>query len=278
MARPIILHQLNAVGLAPAEFIRIAAENDCHHVTVFAYDGGHVLPRSNTGLTYPTPVTAESKADVRAALEDGGVAIDGIEFFPLTAEVDFEVYKPALALGAELGASRAVTHIFIENDALVVDRLGTFCEIAEGLGMRVSSEFCPLTPGNPSLRRAKWLVDQVGKPSFGIGVDVLHVVRSGATAGDIAQLEPRYFGITQICDARGTHASSDYIKDVHNREVPGLGDLPLHALLSEVPAALPIEIEVPAAHRRAAGVTATEHIRDVLSGARSIIGALTPLR
>lgn len=278
MTRPIILHQLNAVGVTPAEFVRIAADNDCRHVTMFAYDGGHVLPRTNSGLSYPTPVSAETKDEVGRALADGGVALDGVEFFPLTADVDLDLYKPALALGAELGARRAVTHIFIQDDALVVDRLGAFCDLAEAHGMRVSSEFCPLTPGNPSLARAKWLVDQVGRDSFGIGVDMLHVIRSGAGPADIAELDPRYFGVVQICDARGVQASSDYIKDVHNREVPGQGDLPLHALLSAVPANLPIEAEVPAAHRRAAGITAAEHVRDVLAGTRAVVAGLTPRR
>jgi sugar phosphate isomerase/epimerase len=278
MTRPIFLHQLNAADVTPAEFVRIAADNDCRVVTMFAFDGGHVLPRSNSGLTYPTPIAAAMKQEVRRALIDNGVALDGIEFFPLTADVDFELYRPALALGAELGARRAVTHVFIEDDALVVERLGRFCELAEAEGMKVSSEFCPLTRGNPSLARATWLVDQVGRDSFGIGVDALHVVRSGATAADIAKLPPRYFGIVQICDAQGAHVSSDYIKDVHNREVPGQGDLPLHDLLSAVPAAMPIEVEAPAAHRRAAGVTAAEHVRDVLTGARAIVGALSPTR
>jgi sugar phosphate isomerase/epimerase len=183
-----------------------------------------------------------------------------------------------LALAAELGARRAVTHIFIEDDALVVDRLGAFCELADAEGLKVTSEFCPLTAGNPSLARATWLVDQVGRDSFGIGVDMLHVVRSGATAADLARLEPRYFGIVQICDARGAHASSDYIKDVHNREVPGQGDLPLRELLSAVPAAMPIEAEVPAALRRAAGISAADHVRDVLAGTRTVVSRLTPTR
>jgi sugar phosphate isomerase/epimerase len=276
--RPIVLHQLNAAGVSPVDFIELAAANDCRHVTVFAFDGAAVLPRANTGLSYPAAVTAEIKKDVQAAMAAHGVAIDGIEFFPLTAEVDLELYKPTLALGRELGAKRAVTHVFIEDDALAVDRLGAFCALAEAEGMTVSSEFCPLTPGNPSLARATWLVDQVGRDSFGIGVDSLHVVRSGATAVDLAKLDARYFGSVQICDALGAHASSDYIKDVHNREVPGQGDLPLHDLLSAVPAALPIEVEVPAQHRRAAGVTAAEHVRDVLAGARAIIAGLNPSR
>jgi sugar phosphate isomerase/epimerase len=278
MTRPIILHQLCATGVAPADFVRLAADNDCRAVTMFAYNGNATLPNGNTGLSYPTPITAGAAAQVRTALADTGVALDGVEFFPITAEVDFELYKPALALGAGLGARRAVGHVFILDDALVVERLGEFCDLAESFGLNFTSEFCPLTAGNPSLARAKWLVDQVGRDSFANGIDMLHTVRSGATAGDLAALERRYFGVVQICDAIGTEPSSDYIKDVHNREVPGNGDLPLHDLLSAVPADQPVEAEVPAAHRRAAGVSAAEHVRDVLAGTRTVVAGLSPRR
>jgi len=278
MTRPIMLHQLNATGVSPAEFVRIAADAGCRRVTMFAYDGSDVLPRSNSGLSYPVPITADSKEEVRRALEETGVALDGVEFFPLVADVDFELYRPALELGRELGAGRAVTHIFIEDDALVVQRLGELCELAGAIGLRITSEFCPLTAGNPSLERAKWLVDQIGSDKFGIGVDVLHLIRSGATPADVAALDPSYFGVVQICDAHGTHASTDYIKDVHNREVPGQGDLPIRDFLNAVPAAMPVEAEVPAAHRRAAGVSAAQHCRDVLEGARAIVETLAPIR
>ena len=278
MDRQIILHQLNAPDASLVELIGMAGSNGCSTVSIFGFNGATVLPARNASLSYPEAVTREIKQDVLHALADNGVAIDGIEFFPLTAEVDLDVYKPALAQGRELGARRAVTHIFIEDDALVVDRLGQFCELAEAEGLKVSSEFCPMTAGNPSLGRARWLVDQVGRDSFGIGVDVLHLIRSGGTAEDVARLEPRYFGITQICDAKGRHVSSDYFGEVHNRDVPGQGDLPLREFLNAVPAAFPIEIEVPAGHRRAAGVSAAGHVRDVLAGARAIVATLAPVR
>lgn len=278
MTRQIILHQLCATGVAPAEFVRLAAENDCAGVTMFAYNGNATLPDSNTGLSYPTPITAASRGEVRQALADCGVSLDGIEFFPITGEVDFALYKPALELGAELGARRAVGHVFILDDVQAVDRLGEFCDLAAGFGLNFTSEFCPLTAGNPSLGRARWLVDQVGRDTFGIGIDMLHTVRSGATAADLAALDPRYFGIVQICDAIGAGPSTDYIRDVHNREVPGQGDLPLEELLGAVPAGQPIEAEVPAAHRRAAGVTAAEHVRDVVAGTRAVLAGLSPSR
>lgn len=278
MTRPLILHQLNAPDVGPVGLIELAATNDCERVTLFAFDGGTVLPRSNTGLSYPAAVTTETRAEVAAALSTSGVSVDAVEFFPLTAEVDLERYIPALALGAAIGARRAVTHVFIDDDALVVDKLGRFCDLAAREGLAVSAEFCPLTSGLPSLQRGIWLVDQVSRDSFGLGFDALHIVRSGATPAEISALEPRYFGIAQICDAYGTQTSDDYIAEVHHREPPGSGDLPLRDILSAVPAAIPIEAEVPAVHRRKAGVSAAGHIRDVVSGARAVMASLEPSR
>ena len=279
MTRPLIVHQLNATGVSPAEFIRIVAANGVDQVTLFTYDGGDLVPRTNTGLSYPQPVTQANKRETMDALAETGVTVDGVEFFPLTDTVDLNLYAPSLALGAEIGAKRASSHIFITDDGLVIDKLGQLVDLAkaEGIG-RISSEFCPLTAGNPSIQRGKWLVDQLGRPDFGIGMDALHAVRSGCTAADIAALDPRYFGITQICDAIGTHVSSDYVPFSHKREVPGEGDLPLVELFNAVPASVAIEIETPAAHRRAAGVTAAEHVRDVIAGSRKIIAQLTPSR
>jgi DNA mismatch repair protein MutL len=56
-------------------------------VTVFAYDGGHVLPRTNSGLTYPTPVGVEMKDEMRRALADGGVARQAL-LLPEVVELD----------------------------------------------------------------------------------------------------------------------------------------------------------------------------------------------
>lgn len=274
MTRQIIVHQLNAVGVSPAEFIRISGDNQAQGVTLFTNDGSNALPRSNSGLTYPVPVTPEMTRDVRNALKDHGMALDAVEFFPLTDDIDLTVYVPAMALGAELGAKRISSHIFIRDDVLVVDKLGKLCDLAAKEGLTVTSEFCPLTPGNPSLARATWLVDQVGSARFRIGVDSLHLIRSGATVADVAALDPSYIGVVQINDSHGLHTSSDYISEVHNREAPGRGDLPLKELIAVLPAAMPLEVEVPAAHRRAAGVSAAEHVRDCIDGTRDILAAM----
>lgn len=278
MARQIVLHQMTAPDLDPVALIRLAGEEGCPLVSLFGFDGASVLPARNAGLGYPAAVTPETKRTVQQALADNGVKIDGIEFFPITAQVDFELYRPALAQARELGAARVVCHLFIEDDALVIDRLGAFCELAAAEGLKVSTEFCPMTPGNPTLARATWLADALGRDNFGIGLDMLHLVRSGGTVAQVAALEPRHFGAVQICDAKGRHAADDYFAEVHNREVPGEGDLPIREMLDAVPAMLPIEVEVPAAHRLAMGVGSAAHVRDALAAARALVATLQPVR
>lgn len=276
---PLIVHQLNATGVSPAEFIRMVAANGVDQVSLFTYDGGDLVPRKNTGLSYPTPVTPANKQETLDALKETGVTVDAVEFFPLTDAVDLEAYRAALAMGAAIGAKRASSHIFITDDGLVIDKLGKLLDLAksEGIG-RVSSEFCPLTAGNPSVHRGRWLVDQLGSADFGIGFDALHIVRSGCTPADIAACDPRYFGISQINDAFGTQVSSDYVADAHRREAPGAGELPLIDIFNAIPESVAIEIEAPAAHRRAAGVSAAEHVRDVIEGTRKIVERLRPSR
>ncbi len=276
---PLIVHQLNATGVSPAEFIRIVASNGVDQVTLFTYDGGDLVPRTNTGLSYPTPVTAANRQETLDALAETGVTVDAVEFFPLTDAVDLESYRAALAMGAAIGATRASSHIFITDDGRVIDKLGKLLDLAksEGIG-RISSEFCPLTAGNNSVHRGKWLVDQLGRPEFGLNFDSLHIVRSGCTPAEIAACDPKYFSISQINDAIGTHVSSDYVPFSHKREVPGQGDLPLVDIFNAIPESVAIEIETPAAHRRAAGVTAAEHVRDVIEGTRKIMARLTPTR
>lgn len=278
MARQLVLHHMNAGEAAPAAFVRLAAAHGCDAVTLFAFEGSRVLPSSNAGLSYPAAVTPENEDEVRAALAETGVSLEAVEFFPITAEVDLELYRPALARGKSLGAKRAVTHMFILEDAPAVEKLGRFSEMAKAEGLALTAEFCPMTPGNPSLARAAWFVDQLGSGNFRIGFDALHAARSGCTAEDVLKLGPEYFGIAQICDAHGRHVSSNYFAEVHNREVPGKGDLPLHELLSAIPASVAIEIEVPAAHRRAAGISTAQHISDVIAGAREVVDNLAPVR
>jgi sugar phosphate isomerase/epimerase len=122
-----------------------------------------------------------------------------------------------------------------------------------------------------SVERAAWFVDQVGRPNVGIGVDALHLIRSGGTPADVARLDGRYLSNAQICDGHGLHRASDYMTEARNRELPGAGDFPLRTLLSALPATIPLELEVPSQKRREAGISAIDHVREAMSRLHALV-------
>lgn len=275
MSRPLILHQVTAMDVGPIELIHIAASNGCEQVSVFTHAPQAALPGQKNRLIFPL-IEPAMKPSVVQALADNGVTVNGIEFFPITAEVDVNAYVSSLALGSELGGVRAMAHIHDVDSSRAVDRLGMLCDLARAHGLKIGIEFTPLTRGCVSLERAAWLVDQVGRPDLGIGIDVLHLIRGGETPADVACLDRRYFTNAQICDGTGLHRSADYMIEARNRLLPGTGDFPLIALLRALPVTAALELEVPSQARLEAGVSARDHVREVVLRSRVLVDAAGP--
>lgn len=277
MPRSLVLHQITVMDLPALEFVRIAGGSGCDAISLFTNSPDVILPGQSARFDFPA-ITSLHKREALSLLAGQGLTVSGVEYFPLVPGVDLAGYVPGLALGAELGASRAVCHVHDTDPGRAVDAVGRLSELAAAHGLSLVVEFCPMTKGCASLDAAVALVDAVGRADFGIGVDCLHLVRSGGTPADLAALDPRYFGNAQICDARGAHAAETYMHETHDRELPGRGDLPLHAILSALPAKLAIEVEVPASRYRTAGVSAADHIRAAVACARAVVDTLEPRR
>ena len=277
VARPIGLHQISAMDADPLQFVEIAACAGCSQISIFTFSPVPVLPGQKSRFVFPT-VTREMQRDMRQRLVAHGVAVMGVEYFPITASVDVAEYVEGLSLGRALGARRAVTHVHDTDGARAVDKLGVLCDLAAKEELSVGLEFTSLTRGCGSIQRAAWFVDQVKRSNFGIGVDCLHLVRSGGTVQDIDELEPRYFGYAQICDGFGLGASSDYITESHDRQLAGDGDFPLEAIIQALPVATALEVEAPSDSRLKAGVTALEHARRAIARARAVVDRTAPTR
>ena len=200
------------------------------------------------------------------------------EFFLMRPDVELETYRPGLALGRELGAKNAMTHIFEADPARATDILGRFCEIAAEEDMRVSIEFCQMTPGCKTIHAAKTFVDAVGASNLGFGICPMHLVRSGGTAADIAALPAEILYYGQINDGHGLHLAEAYFEEVHDRQLPGNGDFPLHDILSALPADAPVEFKCPSDSRRKAGVSALDYAQDGYARSRRLVDGLTPAR
>jgi sugar phosphate isomerase/epimerase len=275
--RPLGLHHLTVTELDALAFIEVAALAGYDQVTLFT--NAPYVPQAGreSMFVYPT-VTPQVAGEVRAALQANRLGMVGAEFFLMTADVNLQAYVPGLAVGAELGAAYAVTHVFDTDAARAVDTLGAFCDLAATEGLAVGIEFCTLTPGCRSIQQAAWFVDQVGRPNLGFGICPMHLTRSGGTAADIAKLDAHYFRYGQINDGHGLHSSSDYFAEVHDRELPGDGDFPLHDILSALPAGIPLEVKIPYDRRKETGVSALDFARQAFARSRPLVDGLEPSR
>ena len=277
MERPLGLHHLTAKEIDPFAFAEVAAASGYDQVTLFT-NAPHVPQAGREGMFLFPTVTPEMASEMRNRLDGEGLRVVGAEFFLITPDADLLSYVPGLAVGRELGAHHAVTHVFETDRARAVDRLGTFCDLAAAQDLKVGIEFCSLTPGCTSIQQASWFVDQVGRSNLGFGICPLHLTRSGGTAADIAALDAHYFLYGQINDGHGLHASSDYFTEVHDRELPGDGDFPLHDILGTLPAETPIEVKIPADRRRETGISALDFAREAGSRSRALVDGLAPSR
>lgn len=277
MKRALGLHQLSAMDLTPFELVETARACGYDQVSLFT-NAPHVPIAGQEGkFVFPT-VLPEMKREMRERLDGLGLEVVNAEFFLMRADADLESYRPGLALGRELGARHAVSHVFEADPARAVDILGRFCDLAGQEDMIVAIEFCQMTPGCKTLAQARWFVDQVGRANIGFGICPMHLVRSGGGVDDIAGLDLKYLLYGQINDGRGLHVSEAYFEEVHNRALPGEGDFPLHDILGALPADVPIEFKCPSDSRRAAGVSGQDWAAAGFARSRALVDGLRPIR
>ena len=261
------------MDVGPLELIEIAAA--CGYDAVSLFTNAPVVPIAGQQgkFTFPT-VTPALAREVKQRLEAHGLGMVNAEFFLMHPEVDLAFCQPGLALGRELGARHAISHVFEPDPARAVDILGAFCDLAAMHEMTVAIEFCQMTPGCKTIDQAAWFVSQVGRLNLGFGICPMHLVRSGGTAADIAALDPGIVLYGQLNDGHGRHVAEAYFEEVHDRALPGKGNFPLQDILRALPSTAPIEVKCPSDSRRKAGVSALAYARDAAERARSLLATL----
>ena len=277
MKRTLGLHQTTAMDLTPVELVRAAAAAGFDHVSLFTNNPVVPLDGHEDKFVFPR-VTEGSKREVLDALATTGLTVVNAEFFLMRPDIEIMTYVPGLELGRELGARHAVTHIFETEPARAVDMLGAFCDLADAADMAVTIEFCPMTPGCKSIEQAAWFADQVSKANLGFGICPMHLVRSGGTATDVEKHADRYIRFGQVNDGFGLHSSTAYFDEVHDRELPGDGDFPLHDILRALPPGAPIEVKIPRDSRIRSGAPAQAYINEAFMRTRPIVDGLSTLK
>ena len=262
------LHHFTVVDTSPIEVIELAALNHCDAVCVFVED--------EPSGTFPA-VTRENLADVKQALDDSGVSVTNIEYFPLTDNPPWDRYERMLDLGVELGARLGVTHIHDTETNRALAALGRLTELAAQRGLLLGLEFMGITPGCTSFEAAVACVNQSNNEVVGVAIDALHFFRTGGEIAAIEAQPPSLFAYAQLCDGPELDDPAmaldldRYRNEAFQRLLPGEGEFPLTQLIQALPAELHYDVEVPMPSLAAQGVSARDRATEAIEAARALL-------
>ena len=198
---------------------------------------------------------------IERRLADTGVDILDAEAVWLRPDTDVATYRPAIETAARLGAAHFLVVGNDPDEARVVDNFARFCEAARPHGIKVMLEFIPYCQTR-TVQDAHRVVSSAAQPNGGVLVDALHLSRSGGSPAALRALDPTWLSYCQLCDARSQRPTSvDTLRAEArtDRFYPGLGTLPLTALLDVLPAGVPVGVEAPC--REYAGLPVVERGR-----------------
>lgn len=264
---PLGLECLSVFGLHPVDFIRIAGDLGCTHVTL------HPGPAANRLPDYPETGFRADPALRRAIVETlrgSGVRIGMIEGFAITPEQGAASHARDLDMAAELGAE-GICAVSLDRDMDSTHaQFAHLCEMAAERGLFVTTEV-----GAGVLRRldkAVRAVAAVNHPAFRLLIDTMHFFRFGGTVGDFAALDPAIVGHIQLCDVPMPAVIADYMEEaLYERRAPGDGDLPLAEFLAHVPDGVVIGLEVPIRSEAAAGIGPRERMARCVAAAHALL-------
>jgi sugar phosphate isomerase/epimerase len=265
------LEYLTLLGVRPDAFVRIAAEAGCAHVALMPALPDFAPSGSQPWSLLDDPVL---RRETKAALADTGVSLalmDGLALFPHSTA---DSHRRTIEVAAELGTTRLNTISAVEWRR-TLDETGPLVAMAADYGMTVTVEPCPLLTA-ATLAKALELIAYVDLPNFKLLLDTMHVARTGE-AGDLAALDPALIDYVQISDASLAMPSLNTYFDeaVHERMIPGTGELPLIEMLAAVRDEVVVSAEVPLRSLRERGVGERERARLVVEGTRQVLAVAT---
>ena len=228
------------MDIPPLAFLEAARDAGYHGV-------GLRLQKSPQFPIFPIVGDAALIREIRSTLADSGLHLLDILAFYLLPDTDARDYEPALALGAELGASYALMQGNDPDWNRLCGTFDTFCDVAKKCGITPIIEFCP-NRTLATLDHALDLLEQTGHAEIPILVDPLHLVRSEGTSSHLKKVDPKRFPYAQMSDGVLTTGEPNLALakklGLGQRRMPGDGTLPLRDILAALPSGLPLSVEV----------------------------------
>lgn len=265
---PVGIDHLSLFGMHPLAFIETAAAAGAETVGIQPAapappDGS--APWSLLG----NPALCR---EVRSRLDDTGLRIGMIDGLTIAPGRSARHYEASLADFARMGVTIGNAVSFDELGR-TEDEFALLVELARPHGIRILLETCPVLTIR-TLAQGADLARRLGD-DVGLVIDTLHVSRTDEAA-DVALLDPELIGYVQLCDApAAAPATPELYMDqaMHERQVPGEGELPLAQILAAVPAGVVVSAEVPLRSRRAAGWSDPQCAAAAIAGTRRMLAA-----
>lgn len=253
----------------PLTLIDLAADAGCDGVCVFV--NTPLLPSEDGQIDLGFPlVTRELVPAFKQRLAERNIGVGNVEFFPVTEALNLDDYRAGLQIGQDIGASRIVTHIHDGNFDRAAANLNALGKLAAEYGLTACLEFTPLFPACASIHDAVRIIEASGSDNVRIGVDALHLERSGGTPADVAAVDPQLIGYSQICDGpRGR--GEGYFDEALDRQIAGTGEFPLRELIRVLPKHTAYDVETPLLKLANQGVPAAERVRLAVEGVRAVL-------
>lgn len=259
------LAHFSAIGVAPDEFARLAADAGYGRIGLRLYPPFAGAPH------YPLRAGSQALRDLSRMCGDIGIEVYDIESVVIDAEFAPQDLLPTLEAAAELRASR----LTVAGDDPDTGRLAAnflhLCELAAPFGVNVDME----NMGWRSIAtyaQADALVTSVAADNAGVLVDAIHFFRNGGKAADLRG--PSRVRSVQLCDVAGPAPSAPEAMVAEARTgrlAPGEGELPLHDLLTALGPDVCLSVEVPMndPDRPAAG-----HVRHLMTATQRLLAAM----
>ena len=135
--RPVSLAHLTVLDADPVGLI------EAGKAAGFSAVGLRVVAPLASDAIIPVVGDAALQRRIKRSLADTGMRILDIEAVWLKPDTDVEALRPALELGAELGAKFVLTVGFDATHARLIENFGAFCALANDCGLRTMLEFIP---------------------------------------------------------------------------------------------------------------------------------------
>jgi sugar phosphate isomerase/epimerase len=266
--RPIGIEHISVFGLPPPDFVRLAAELGCQHIST------GVQPIPYNPQDYPVWSLLDDlplRRETARALAETGVTISLGGGVAVAHKVDIRERAPVIDALCGLGARMFNALSFDRDRVRSIDQIGVLADMLAERGAAAALEFAPGSTF-PDLVSARDAVRQIGRGNLGLMIDTMHFARSGSSLADLEALAPGEIVYVQLCDAPRTDRFDTYLEEaMYERMAPGAGELPLKEILARTPRDVVVGLEVPLRGQAEAGVGPRERLQPCVDAARALL-------